>query len=357
VSLPGSLVKTVAGDVNRYVGSTGGKTAVWKAYRDWKGTTLGPDMIRVVLRAYERNAGPDYMTVDLAKTGNESVSYFEDETALPCPKTDRIWKTDRLLFKRIRAAFDEFHAGHAPGEKGASHWGYTWTPETARRVTLTRDYYIGVYPVTQAQRARLCGSDTSSHKSACATCTETSEDVALRPAESVSYADVATASSSAIVLLRTRTGYDGFALPTAAEWEYACRGGCSHAYYNGTDLERDEWNGQKVSANLLPLAWHGGSNEDANGHDHTHAVGRLAPNAFGLYDMLGNVMEFTRDYFPGDPGSADAVDPTWPNVVAKNGHTVCGGSYAYAAFRCRACCWTYGYENGSNIVGFRVICY
>lgn len=355
ITVSGALVKTVSGDANCYVATTGTKSAVWKAYRDWKGTKLGPDMIRVVLKAYERNAGPDYMAVDLTKTGNGSVSYFEDETALPLPPTDRIWKTDRLLFKRIRAAFDEFHAGHAVGELGSDNPGFSWTPETPRRVTLTRDYYIGVYPVTQAQWTRLGGTNTSTHKVACADCAETADDVALRPVESVSYANVATSSSSAIVMLRERTGCNDFALPTAAEWEYACRAGCAHAYYNGTELET--WNGQQVSENLKPIAWHGGSNDGANGHTHTHAVGRLEPNAFGLYDMLGNVMEFTRDYFPGDPGSADRVDQSWPNVVEQNAHTVCGGHFDIGAYRCRACCWNYGYENGAAVVGFRVICY
>jgi len=177
--------------------------------------------------------------------------------------------------------------------------------------------------------------------------------VARRPVECVSYATV-TGGGGPLERLRTITGNATFGLPTTAEWEFACRAGSSHALYDGTNdiVLSDITEGHKK------LAWMGKVGEgenDGNGHRHTHPVGLKLPNAFGLYDTLGNVEEFTRDWHHTDPGAADVIDPELPVQESNNFHATCGGNYMRPAYRVR-CCAQNGYEGGAACCGFRPYC-
>ena len=111
----------------------------------------------------------------------------------------------------------------------------------------------------------------------------------------------------------------GFRLPTEAEWEYACRAGTRTPYANG-----------ETDADLGAMAWY-----RTNSLDRTHAVKRLAMNAFGLFDMHGNVWEWCQDRYRSDydraprDGSAYVAEDAADRVVR-------GGSWFSYAANCRS---------------------
>ncbi len=119
---------------------------------------------------------------------------------------------------------------------------------------------------------------------------------------------------------------DGYRLPTESEWEYACRAGTSTAFYTG-EITTETGN----DPNLAIAGWF-----NSNSGNNTHPVGQKQPNAWGLYDMHGNVWEWCWDYYGPYP-SGPVVDPTGATEVAgrvtRGGHFGSTPGYARAAYR------------------------
>ena len=170
---------------------------------------------------------------------------------------------------------------------------------TVHRVTLTNDYYIGKYEVTQALWQAVMGSNPSSFKG---------YDL---PVEEVSWNDC----QDFISKLNAMTG-KRFRLPTEAEWEYAARGGKkSRGYrYSGSNTLGD-------------VAWYGD-----NSGSKTHAVGTKQPNELGIYDMSGNVLEWCQDRY-GSYSSSPQTNPT--GAVGGSRRVFRGGSWNSSAWGCR----------------------
>ena len=155
-----------------------------------------------------------------------------------------------------------------------------WDDEKpTHRVTLTNDYYIGKYEVTQTLWQAVMGNNPSEFKG---------DNL---PVEKVSWKDC----QDFISKLNRITGKT-FRLPTEAEWEYAARGGNKSRGY--------QYSG---SNNLSDVAWY-----MDNSGDKTHAVGTKQPNELGIYDMSGNVWEWCQDWY-GKYSSSSQVNPTGAN--------------------------------------------
>jgi formylglycine-generating enzyme required for sulfatase activity len=129
------------------------------------------------------------------------------------------------------------------------------------------------------------------------------------------------------VILEQRRGepsrsLNEYLLPTEAEWEYACRAGSQSAYCFGDDPGRLEW-----------FAWH-----EKNSGSKIHPVGEKRPNAWGLYDMHGNVWEWCQDWY-GDYPSGSVSDPTGPSSgparVQRGGSWYNDSGVARCAYRYR----------------------
>ena len=168
-------------------------------------------------------------------------------------------------------------------------------------VEISRSFYLGRYTVTQAQWESVMGSNPSKFKGA---------DL---PVEMVSWDDV----QEFIRKLNAQEGHDRYRLPTEAEWEYACRAGSTTAYCFGNDKNQ-----------LGEYAWYW----DSSGKE-MHPVGQKKPNAWGLYDMHGNVFEWVWDWY-GEYYGSRVRDPEGPH---EGEYCVLrGGSwFVYARF-CRS---------------------
>ncbi|MCQ2378548.1 MAG: SUMF1/EgtB/PvdO family nonheme iron enzyme [Victivallaceae bacterium] len=191
--------------------------------------------------------------------------------------------------------------------------------EMRHRVTLTKDFYIGKYEVTQAQYEAVMGKNPSFFGGG--DC----------PVERVSWDDAMNFCEKLNELTEGKrpAGYK-FSLPTEAQWEYACRAGSTGAY----------------AGNLDSMGWY----VDNSGNE-THNVGQKQPNAWGIYDMHGNVLEWCRDWYEGYTGSA--TDPTGPcSGLYRVGR---GGGWINLARYCRSA-YRYGDAPGGchSYLGFRV---
>ena len=279
------------------------------------------------------------LAVDDCDDGDASVptaSDFDCDGVLAeddCDDTDAA--TGPCGFVRIEAG--TFTMGSPSGELGRD------SDETQHSVTLTRDFYLQTTEVTQAQWQRLMGNNPSRF-SGCADC----------PVETVNWWEAvayATALSAAegLPACYTLTGcggvlpgndmecsgvtinaaganpYDceGYRLPTESEWEYAARAGTTTATYAGNLTSTS-----CSDSTVLPIAWFCGNSDDV-----TQPVGGRQPNAWGLYDMLGNVWEWTWDWLLRTYPST-ATDPT--GATGGSSRVRRGGSWYNLARDARA---------------------
>ena len=187
------------------------------------------------------------------------------------------------------------------------------------QVTLTNDYYMGKYEVTQALWQAVMGKNPSYFKG---------DNL---PVNYVRWKDCQRFISK----LNSRTGRK-FRLPTEAEWEYAARGGKKSRGY--------QYSG---SSNISDVAWY-----DGNSGDKTHPVGTKQANELGIYDMTGNVLEWCQDWY-GSYYSSSQTNPT--GATSGSRHVNRGGCWAKNVRRSSPSC-RYGaiYVDRDLDLGFRL---
>ena len=209
--------------------------------------------------------------------------------------------------------------------------------ETQHKVTLTQGYWLGKYEVTQAQYEAVMGTNPSEFIGA---------DL---PVEKVSWNDAkefcAKLTASEKAAGRLPEGYE-YTLPTEAQWEYACRAGTTTALNSGKNLS-DEYECPEVDE----VGWYY-YNSKIDGIRKTHPVGQKQPNAWGLYDMHGNVWEWCLDWY-GDYPTTAVTDP--PGPVTGEWRVIRGGRWNYFADFCRSASRYPNHpSNYDSDIGFRV---
>lgn len=263
-----------------------------------------------------------YMVVDL---NNGNISYLE---SAPAGGWANEYKTTKLVLRKMTAS--TFTMGTPVGEAGRLSFTYNGNESLQHSVTLSSNYYIGVFEVTQKQWYLVKGTQAST--------SFVSGDTI--PAHSMSWNNIrggtwpespaSPSSTSFVGKLNTLTGLQ-FDLPTEAQWEYACRAGTTKGLNTpplGADYSASE--AAKVSTTL-----------DPTGNINPTNVGTLIANNWGLYDMHGNIGEYTLDWIYRDGSrtypSGNATDPVGLSTNTSNTmKAVRGSSDRSGGIRCGA---------------------
>jgi len=199
-----------------------------------------------------------------------------------------------------------------------------YSNETQHPVTITRPFYMQTTEVTQGQWKKMMGGNPSYFKD-CDDCT----------VETVSWDD----AQDFIEKLNAKEGVTYYRLPTEAEWEYAVRAGTTTAFSFGDDEKE-----------LGGYAWY-----SKNSSGKTHPVGTLRPNAWGLYDMHGNVWEWVEDDWHDNYNRAPKDETPWVDDPRGTVRVLRGGSWGYDARFCRSAFRSRGRPDfRSHDVGFRL---
>ena len=193
--------------------------------------------------------------------------------------------------------------------------------QSVTQVRISRGFWLGKHEVTQAEWQGVMGTNPLEF-SGCGQC----------PVEQVSWDD----AQDFIGRLNAQSGGNRYRLPTEAEWEYAARAGTTGDRYG----------------NLDAVAWYHGNSGGFSGRP--QPVGGKAPNAWGLHDMLGNVVELVEDWYDDYPGGA-VTDPRGPvsgsNPVYRGGSWLFDARYSRASFRN----WVNPGDGTLNFLGFRLL--
>ncbi len=236
------------------------------------------------------------------------LRFLGERTVDPLPTEICLQLPSGAMLELVRIHAGEFVLGTADGQgKGDER--------PAHLVQVTRDFYLGKFPITQEQyQAVMASNPTRFDKSP------------RHPVDNVSGEDAqefcrrlqSHVRSSPAALSDGTVRAEQARLPTEAEWEYACRAGMQSLYAFGDERSQ-----------LHDYGWFG-----RNAQQRTQPVGQLKPNAWGLHDMHGNVWEWCSDIYAANYSEDDKVDPQGP--TSGDRRVLRGGSWNCYAWDCRS---------------------
>ena len=345
VSVGAEKFADVAGDVNGVV-KAGRGTISWRPEHLWPDQLFTTPLFAAKVSAWKLDEPPPYLVVWITEEKGK-VRYYESEKALPGGITNDVYRTKRLVMRRIPANGVTWLMGSPEAETGHQ------ANEVQHYVSFTNDYYMGVFPVTAGQATFIWGSNPSTRS-------------ASFPVSNLSYNQIRgtkggdpnidwpntgtnVAPASFLGKLRTMTSL-AFDIPTEAQFEYAARAGSAAAYCNGLDC-LTAGTGSVGDANLDKIGWYKGNNGAA------HPVGQKAPNSWGLYDVCGSIWEWCRDWVGTDSmtpyGTEDVTDP--PGLASGTVRSRRGGSFDNVPYAARCAFRTYNTPNTANSsIAFRL---
>lgn len=333
VALEGKCLLTASGDIFRRVDKETG-TIRWNVDRMGLEEAIASGNLRVNLTAWRLDDTPDYMVVSLAKYGISAADrvryYTSTNELLGGLLANREYRTSHVVMKRMHARGIRWMMGSPGGTPGRNGNDAVtgFPPETMHPVTLTNDYYIGVFPLTVAQMAAINNTGESGSEGGFPI------DRAMRICDRVYY-DAGSnfimrdsnwpkppAAGSVLGKLRTLTAgvIEDWELPSEAQWEFAARANQPVMHWgDGTEYKffDSDSSGNKYDSDYgMPGRyrynqandWHtkwqdysDNAKRTAQGPESgTPIAGSYAPNAYGLYDMHGGIWEWCLDWYQAD---------------------------------------------------------
>jgi formylglycine-generating enzyme required for sulfatase activity len=299
----------------------------WRQGNEW------PDSVNPIPNTYVARGGYLYKKGKCyhEKTGNAPMNWDSDrdcdrtvdvEDACPddpnkidpgicgCGQTEDCPLTNSIGMKFVYIEPGTFMMGSPTNESGRN------SNETQHQVTLTKGYYMQTTEVTQGQWKAVMNNTPSYFRGCGDNC----------PVEYVTWNDV----QEFITALNQKEKTDVYRLPTEAEWEYAARAGTTSAYSFGNDSTQLSKYGNFCDSKCT-YSW---SNDNQNDHyKNTAPVKSYMPNAWGLYDMHGNVWEWCQDWYGSYP-DISVTDPGGPS--SGSNRVKRGGSWYSNAQSCRS---------------------
>ena len=271
-------------------------------------------------RRHEEQRQQQIKVAEMERQRQEEERIKEEE---PQQQIVEIERTRTFTSRILGAEFVLIPSGtFSMGSPAREKWHYD--DETQHQVTISKPFYMQTTPVTQEQWQTVMGNTPSHFKHLYSN---------GGPVEQVSWNDV----QEFIRKLNSMEGEDRYRLPTEAQWEYATRAGTT-AMFNSGNSEED----------LSRSGWYSG-----NSTKETHPVSQKTPNAWGLYDMHGNVWEWVQDCKADYP-----VDNATESERSSSGslHVIRGGSWFSYAKDCRSACRDYKDPGDrDNRLGFRLL--
>ena len=265
---------------------------------------------------------------DSKNNGTNSEAKVERSGSIDFSKP-MTFKVNGVTFDMMPCLSGTFLMGSPENELGRDK------SEVQHRVTLTKSYFIGKYEVTQKLYEAVMEENPSRY---------IHEDM---PVESMTLAEAKKFCErlNTLTLANRPDSYE-FDLPTEAQWEYACRAGSPNSIYNGKEIS----DATKPCGNLDEVAWY-----YYNAYGTTQKVGSKKPNAWQIYDMLGNVSEICLDDLRDSYEAKDEVDPCFVDkgvefVVARGGNVMIKPKNCRSATRSEA-----AKSEGNVRFGFRIV--